>query len=299
MLTLRNEHFQPDLSSNLAEALFKESVNCIELAISSYCNRRCRYCPNYLVDRYSTEHLMSDSLFDNILKQLCKINYSRNFTIHRYNEPLANKYNALLRISQIRELLPQAKILVYTNGDYLDKFLVTMLADFGVDTIHATLHLKNQFSLFDEYKEMLAQRVSALNICFDLVENPDDHSCRAVASYSGMKIDYQIVDFWAKKNNGAMRAYDRGGAIGNKGFFRMEPCLMPFVQLQIDYDGTLLPCCNIHPQLEKHKQYVLGKLTDTSNIFVEWTSMEYVRWRQHLITFDLKKSPCTHCDMNT
>jgi len=300
MLTLRHEHFQSDLSPDLAESLFKESITSIELAISSYCNRRCRYCPNYYVDRHSTEHLMADALFDNIIDQLQRIGYSGDLAIHRYNEPFANKTNTLFRIKQIRCTLPDAKIIIFTNGDYLDQPLLRLLADIGVNNIIATLHLDNRVRSFPELKEALQQRVRAFDMPFEFASNQQMHSHHAYAVYHNLTLDYQTIDFWALKENGALCAYDRGGCISTTGsFVRTQPCLMPFVQMQIDYDGTLLPCCNIHPEFEPHQQYVLGKLDETSNIFLAWTNRNYVTWRKELVKTGPKAAPCTYCDMNT
>jgi molybdenum cofactor biosynthesis enzyme MoaA len=62
------DHFRPLLDPAEAETLFKQAVKTIEISISSYCNRRCPYCPNAIVDRISQKHLMSDGLFLNVMR---------------------------------------------------------------------------------------------------------------------------------------------------------------------------------------------------------------------------------------
>lgn len=289
------EHFIPNLSPDIAKLAFKQSINKIEMAISSYCNKRCIYCPNHVVDRNSVKHYMSDELFLNIMNQLRSIEYSGVISIHRYNEPLADKNKALLRISSIRSFIPKANLVIYTNGDYLNKDLLLILADLGVTLINATLHSEN--TTYEELILKLKSRVEKLELPFTFHNDTNNKSCHAQIKLGNLSLRYQVADFFAKKDNGAMRISNRGGSIDNcSNYGRLEPCLTTFNEIQIEYDGTLLPCCNIHSGLDIHKNYILGKLENNGNLFVEWTNHNYVNWRKKLITFGAKGPPCTNCE---
>ena len=241
---------------------------------------------------------MSNGLFFNIINQLRIIKYDGVICIHRYNEPLADATYTLLRLSSIRNFLPNAVIRLVTNGDYLDKELMFTLLEIGVNEILVTVHANNFSDTFEDVISELKVRVAKLNLPFCFENYEKENSFRAFLQIENLSITYQAVDFFAQKDNGTIRAYDRGGYIvNNSGFIRTKPCLIPFWQLQIEYDGTLLPCCNVHPDLDAHKNYVLGKLTSESNIFTEWTNDNYVNWRKKLIGTERKFAPCGHCNM--
>lgn len=294
-MQIYKEHFIANLSPDVAKYIFKHSISGIELAISSYCNRRCTYCPNYIVDRTSTKQYMSDDVFVNIMDQLRSIEYSGYICVHRYNEPLADTNYALLRISSIRSFLPKANIQLYTNGDYLNKNLLQTLADIGVNAVIATTHPNNANIPFNELTTKHKQMVEKLDLPFTY--NVEKDRCLAVLKVGGLSLHYHVVDWSAKNADGSMFAFDRGGSIDtNKKYERVEPCLTIFNNIQIEYDGTLLPCCNIHPDVEKHKKHILGKLDGDSNLFVEWTNDQYVKWRKMMVTFGNKGGPCANCE---
>lgn len=289
------EHFIKNLSIDDAKLLFKVSVNVIEMAISSYCNRRCKYCPNYIVDRYTTNTNMSNELFYSILTQLKSIDYSGDISIHRYNEPLADKIYALQRLSSIRTYLPNAKILLSTNGDYLDDVLMQYLSDVGVNVLTVTIHANNPDSPFELLKEQMINKVEKLGIKAEY--QIYDEAVHAFLRVKDMNVHYLAVNFFSKDNDDTLKmAFDRGGYINNNGYIRKKPCSIPFSQMLIEYDGTLQPCCNIHSDLDFHANCMLGKITEHSNIFKEWSNDKYVDFRKKMYTNEVKPSPCTHCN---
>ncbi|WGE31004.1 radical SAM protein (plasmid) [Edwardsiella tarda] len=139
-MIIYKEHFERELPLESAMQLFKNSVNNIEIEISSYCNRQCTYCPNARYDR-KTKAYMSDALFDSIIQQLSLIDYQGRIAFHRYNEPLADFQYLLRRIAQTKSKLPRCELTIYTNGDYLTKQkTISALENSGVDVVIATSH---------------------------------------------------------------------------------------------------------------------------------------------------------------
>jgi hypothetical protein len=232
---------------------------------------------------------MSDELFINVMTQLRSIEYSGAIAVHRYNEPLADITNALLRISSIRTFLPKARIELFTNGDYLTESVLLTLADIGVNSITATFHAPSPEMSFDLLTIKHKQAVEKLNTPYQYIVN--DGTCSAFFIIGDLSLWYRAVD-WAKGH-----ASDRGGIISTINTHnRVEPCLTVFNDLQIEYDGTLLPCCSIHPDFDLHRKSILGKLSINTNIFVEWTNINYVNWRKKMISFADKNGPCAHCN---
>ena len=109
--------------------VFKENVRTVEIGISSFCNRKCWFCPNSIIDRNSCNIELNENLFLKLLSELREINYSNYIYLHRYNEPLYNKELLIKRIKQVREYLPQAYITIFTNGDYLTLDYLKLLED--------------------------------------------------------------------------------------------------------------------------------------------------------------------------
>ena len=293
------DHFRSDVSHADAAALFKKSVTVIEMAISSYCNRRCSYCPNSKVDRISKKHQMSDELFLSVLRQLSDIDYSEEISIHRYNEPLADRAYALRRLREIRAILPKAKMNVWTNGDYLDRDFVRELAETGVWRVITTIHEAAHGTTYPELLENQVRFVNRLGMPLKGASDMDGGARRCVVVDTGspMELSVWANNFHARDAGGVLMMQDRGQSLSvTKGMERSSPCFMPFVQLQVEWDGELLPCCQIQPDAFGKNEYSLGRLTPQSDIFLEWTNANYARWRNDLFTYAPKKSPCATCN---
>lgn len=92
----------------------------VEIETTTYCNRRCSYCPNSIYDRGSraNEVYMETELFRKIVTDLGSNYFCMQFSPHRYGEPLADpRMPDLLEFA--REAMPLARIALYTNGDFL------------------------------------------------------------------------------------------------------------------------------------------------------------------------------------
>jgi radical SAM protein with 4Fe4S-binding SPASM domain len=292
------DHFRTPLPPDRAAALFSEAVQTIEISISRFCNRRCPYCPNSQVDRLSNRSVMADALFYNIMRQLCRIDYAAGIHINRYNEPLADRGYALRRIREIKAFLPRCSITVFTNGDYLDASYVRDLGELGVTAMLATVHEAPTGTSFADLLQDQDRRMAKLGLPFFYQMNSTNNVRTAhVNSGSAMAFTYMAQDFHRRDENGVLWMQDRGQALDvAKGMQRDTPCFMPFVQMQIEWDGELLPCCQIQPDAFDPGQYSLGRLTETSDIFQAWTTPAYVQWRRDLFSYAIKKSPCATCN---
>lgn len=280
-----------------AEALFKQSVQTVEISISSFCNRRCSYCPNSLTDRISAKYFMADSLFFNVMRQLCKIEFDGEVHINRYNEPLADRAYALKRIAEVKAFLPKCRLVVFTNGDYLDEPYVRALSEAGVDKILATVHEAAGGTSYSDLLTDQERRLKKLGLPFTYEMNLEGNKRVAIVeTNSNMIFHYVVQDFHGRDDNGVLWMQDRAQALPvEKGMTRIAPCYMPFAEMQIEWDGELLPCCQIQPDAFDKNQYSIGKLTESSNIFFEYTGEHYVRWRRELFSYAIKKAPCTTC----
>lgn len=94
-----------------------ENIRLIEIELHSYCNRKCNWCPNSIIDRtYKTE--LGETVFKKLIDELAVHNYSNYISFSRYNEPLSDKDLLNRRIAYIREKLPNVTTVANTNGDF-------------------------------------------------------------------------------------------------------------------------------------------------------------------------------------
>lgn len=296
MSQLYLEMFRTDLSPENAQFLFKSLVRNIEIAISSYCNRTCSYCPNSLVDRRSRQEYMSDELYFSILMQLRSIRYSGSLDLHRYNEPLADPDYALRRIREAKRFLPSAVIRIFTNGDNLDKQLVFELSKAGVGNIAVSTHVLGGDLDFKAVLRRQNEQLEKLGMPFQYLPPNLQGRTALVSTGTSTELTWVAQNFYSHDEDGVLNMMDRGQSLSvDTHFCRQDPCLVPFHEMQIEWNGMVVPCCNIHTDLPQHSQYILEHLTPLSDIFSTWTNANFAAWRKRLFNYDVKPRPCTTC----
>lgn len=112
----------------------------VEVETTTYCNRRCTYCPNSIFDRglRANETQMPVGLWNQIVDDLGAQNFVGQFSPHRYGEPLADERLPEL-LAHARAAMPHARIAIYSNGDFLTPHLWDRLSP-SVDQLIITQH---------------------------------------------------------------------------------------------------------------------------------------------------------------
>jgi len=110
--------------------------NCISIETCAICNRRCSYCPISKDSR--PQAMMTDKLFDKIIKELKELNYKGDVILSNFGEPLLDKRLAAF-IRKIKGELG-SKSTFFTNGDFLTKERFNELISAGVDNIEISQH---------------------------------------------------------------------------------------------------------------------------------------------------------------
>ena len=155
--------------------VFKENVCWVEIGISSFCNRKCWFCPNSIIDRNSCNIELNENLFLKLLSELREVNYSNNIFLHRYNEPLYNKELLIKRIKQVREYLPQSYITIFTNGDYLTLDYLKLLENIGVNAMIISYYYNGNdknvpFDIENIIKPGMQKLLNRLNLNYYVLE---------------------------------------------------------------------------------------------------------------------------------
>lgn len=286
------QYFRPVYDLELAKALFKDSVVNVSLETFSLCNRLCWFCPNSFIDRRSANMFMPNAVFDAIIGDLAAIGYKHNFHLTRYSEPLADR-STLERIRAIRDAMPATSIVITTNGDYLNAAYLDELLASGLTSLSVSVYLGNT-APYDHGKIHQRIRDMLSDLCLtDVV--PITETLGIEVAYAGMHKTLKI-EFWGR--NFDRLGNDRGGSIklSNAGNVRQSPCFEPTQSFTIDYDGSVVPCCNLRSDVPEHKDYVCGKIEKSGDIFLVYTNKMLADWRRHLVNFSDKMDPCRTCN---
>ena len=63
-------------------------------------------------------------------------------------------------------------------------------------------------------------------------------------------------------------------------YVRTERCLKPFTSMYIDYNGSVMICCNLRSDIKQHDIGYMGNAFETP-IKEIWNGDRYLSWRNH------------------
>lgn len=272
------------------KVLFYSSIKRIVFENFNYCNRTCPFCINSIIDRRSEKIMLSDFLFNKLFTELSTNDFSNTIAIGRYSEPLA--MNVIFeRIKKIREFLKSAHILINTNGDYLSNSMLDELNDCGLDELKIMVYLPNTES-FDKTSALKysLKKISELSLNYTLTHASDSQLYFKIQYKGSMQISVRCEDYSNPKHG-----CDRGGSLQSiSGSKRNLPCISPYFEINIDYNGNVLPCCNIVSDFGPHKKYILGNINQSSLYQIYFNDVS--NWfRQTLKDPILFENPCKFC----
>jgi hypothetical protein len=292
-ITFHADQFKPRLSPEKARALFKQSVNYIEIETFTFCNRKCWFCPNaempFRQDKAGNQY-MDEQLYLRILSDLRSVEYEGQIQFGRYNEPLADRV-ILKNIKLAREHCPKSWIYTHTNGDYLTRDYLDELSAAGLSRICLQTYLGND-DRYDEARIVARQeqqlRKLGLKIKQTLFSAPNVRHFH-LTDYPGLQLTIDARNF---DEIGS----DRGGLVklNVAAHVRTDPCMLPFTSMYIDWTGDTVPCCNIRSDSAQHRNYIVSKLQDGTSLFDAYVALW--GWRKELMRFGAKRAPCDTCD---
>jgi hypothetical protein len=290
MHPLPPELFVPIADETMAREVFRRTVSEVQVEISSFCNRRCPYCPVSLVDRHSANHRIDDGTFERILADLAAIGYDRRVGLSLYNEPLGDP-RLEERIVRARRDLPRALIYFYSNGDYLTAEMLTRLAAAGLDEITVSIHPAPGKPYADtaitRRAEQLARRLGSRYEAE--IHVPDAFQAGRIP-FPGIRVHVTALDY-------RKHGQDRGGLLPDltPARPRRAPCSRPFTNFVVDNAGLVLPCCQIFSDHPEHAPYIVGRLEDFPSIFQAYCSAPLAAWRRDLFLPEPRRAPCATC----
>lgn len=285
--------FRSDLDARARVQLFKSLVNYVEFEPHAYCNRTCVFCPNSTLDRKNNREVFDRALHRKVLNELAEIDYSGMVAYSRYSEPLARE-EIFDYITEARRTLPRACLKIITNGDYLSHDRLQRLQSLGLDYLAVSIYLPEGVAWSQQTAlEQLGKFSKRIGIGFQIRRKT---RTRVLVDFtknlSGMRMDARCHDFGPGR-----QGFDRGMSVAwlsPSSFVRRDPCLFVFRNFTMDFNGNVMPCCNLRSDYSQHAPYVLGNVSNET-VFDVFSGPLFVQWRRTLSTFAAKSPPCKHC----
>jgi len=285
----------PELDQAEKRVLFKRNITLVELEPHAFCNRTCSFCPNSTIDRLTVKTTLDHALYESILDDLVAIRYDKVLRFARYSEPMADDHIYDM-VALARHRLPKANIDLVTNGDYLDAEALNRLREVGLSVLRISVYMRKGVAWTGTAAEDEITRLGH-RIAIDPVwDPPTPTTVGAVFPYTGMK----IVVF---SHNFDEVGYDRGqlikGLVDPK-FVRRSPCFLVFSNFTVDFNGKVMPCCNLRSDHPEHERFTLGDLSmRRESIFDIYANKMSTEWRRSLVTVSEKIYPCASCKQKT
>lgn len=271
--------------------IFSNRVHLVEIEVFSFCNRKCWFCPNSIIDRHSVNYYMDEKIYLKILNDLRMIGYQGQISFSRFNEPFADPI-IFKRIEQARENVPKAVLIANTNGDYLTRSNLDFLAQMGFGCLNVQVY-PNQREEEDNAwnpQENISHIMDGLSIDLQLVRNEPGQWVEFAGSLGKMALRVYYRNF---RKNGNYRG---GTVAGINTRERVVPCLASVDSVYIDYNGKVMPCCNLRSDFSGHAAYVLGDVCNESkNLFSIYFSNEALNFRKNALKFGIKDGLCRFC----
>lgn len=283
------EHFRTLDDPDEQKTFFARSVRLIEIEVHSFCNRTCWFCPNVLIDRRTETFRLDEDVYLRLLDDLKGIGYDGAFTFSRYCEPFGDDV-FYERVRQAARALVGACIHTNTNGDYLNDETLVRAYDAGLRRMYVQLYLAEDDTFAPEVVGELAGKVRRRipSVRFAPLRRARDR-----IDWAGRFRDMDILMYARNFRAGGVNRC--GLAIAEK-FARVSPCFRPFTDTYIDYNASVMPCCNLRSDYTPHEPAVWGTLdAEPGSIFRVFSGSKAVEWRRMLVDFMPKVFPCDDC----
>jgi len=235
--------------------------NRILLETTTYCNLRCKFCPNSKYPRglLKNKKLMPLKLFKKIVNELAEIDYNGVICLHFYGEPLTDKRLPNL-VKYIREKLPKANIQLNSNGTLLTIPIYKKLFNAGINSMEIS-----------QYGDSMPENLK--KIFAYLKTKPKKYN----------KINYRVF-------NDKLGLSNRGGEIKLKRLPDRPMCIYPEKEgMIIDYAGNAILCCQ-----DYHSSIKFGNLKNEKLIDI-WNKPVYKKLRKELKKQIFKLPICKRC----
>jgi MoaA/NifB/PqqE/SkfB family radical SAM enzyme len=283
---LNDDRLYSSLRNGDKKDLFRKYIRHVEIEVFSFCNRRCPFCANSYIDRHSGNTLMPPETYSKVIDALAEIDYAGKIWYSRYNEPLSDRV-ILDRIREARSKLHKATLNTFTNGDYVTRDYLEELAKAGLNHIRIMRYPPTSEEYSEEKSwETLFGFAKKLDLPFQKEWGVSLH------------LEHPTMDIHILGADLKTFVRNRAGSVKTScSANRTSPCFSPFTNIYIDYNGSVVPCCNVRSDVPEHNEMVMGNVNEQS-IFDIFANFRYSLLRYQMRDFGVKVYPCRVCDNN-
>lgn len=271
-LQARNTRYYTITQSDSFKSTLK-GLTTVELNITELCTRSCSFCPRAPDNFYKNQKkFMSSETIDSVISGSIEDKFDGDFHISGFGEPTTNR-NILNIIRMMRDSL-ENRIVMTTNGDLLDVDMVQQLRNAGLS--HLILSCYDGPEAYNKFKAML--------VAGGFEEN---HDIRKL----WLSHDETSDEFMTR-----VKFNNRGGSSkdGRVNTNITSPCYLPSYKMVIDWDGSILLCCNDWRKTDNN----LGNINSMSLSQI-WYSESMSSIRDKLNIGDRQAIPaCSACNIN-
>lgn len=233
-------------------------VMSVVLGTTAVCNANCSHCPtNKAYSRTQAKGVMSPALFEKIITGLAEIGYDRTIMFGLFGDPLQDPLFAD-RVAFIRRACPQASIAISTNGALYDSAKhQAALAQVDSISVHIEAMTPDVYEThmrplkvhrtFPRTERILADNPRRVHIVSPVHKDNLDQLASLKFHWEGLGANE--TEFVPLSN--------RSGKSPNFEALALAPCAvgcgptMVETELIIDWDGTVLTCCQDFHRLSK------------------------------------------------
>lgn len=202
---------------------------------SSYCNRKCKCCPVAYHPRKTKEYI-DGKIFETIVSELAKIDFSGSVGLHFFNEPLADP-TIVEKVRMVSTKVPKAIVRINSNGDYLK-----------IDLLRDLISARLNDLFISQYGRKVDKHIQ------NILEEANEDEMKVLR----LRVDHNFLG-------------NRAGTLDNNIVSETlhADCFLPSDQLVINYKGEVIICCN-----DYYGKVVLGKVGQASLIDI-WNCKEF------------------------
>lgn len=245
----------------------------LELSLTGLCNRKCQFCPRSDASFFPNvnEHL-SDALLHGMLDELAEAGWRGTISLSGFGEPLLHpKIREIVRT--IHRVLPHARMEMVSNGDRLTVSMARDLFDAGLHVLILSLYdNESQLVKFDALRAEAQLRPDQMLLRVRY-KPPEEHHGLTLSNRAGtVDLSYLGIEKLTAPKTHA--------------------CYYPHYSVFVEYDGTVLLCCN-----DWAKVSGCGKVGERTLLDI-WSSHQMHQVRSALLAGDRSHQPCSGCNID-
>lgn len=285
----------------LQKEVVKYCIKEVRIELSGFCNRSCQYCPVSFLDKKDKNKKLPKEVLQRCIEDLKEIQYDGQVWFCLFNEPLYDKEYLFDVLDYVAQQLPKSFIKIVSNGDYLNADYFRELLQHKVDELTISVHYDGKWSL-EKQKQKMYEIMSRIKI----EENGEweEGTDRLIFEVSPSVYQSKYLSYFSLRSEDFdAHGMDRGGVL-NHGILQLDNldhCDAVMHELNISYDGTVVPCCNMCSDTLEIKPWTYGTVTKDRGIFEIYTSNKAADFRKILFAprENVKETPvpCRTCSV--